>query len=40
MFILPILAVTGAVTIVHHFWLRQTVIKPLQARVADLEKTK
>jgi hypothetical protein len=38
MILVPILAVTGAVAIIHHFWLRQTVIQPLKARVAALEK--
>jgi hypothetical protein len=38
MILIPILAVTGAVTILHHFWLQQRVVNPLQARVAELEK--
>jgi hypothetical protein len=37
MILVPILAVTGAVTILHHFFLRQTVVKPLEARIAALE---
>jgi hypothetical protein len=38
MILFPILAVTGAVTILHHFFLQRTVVNPLKARVAALEE--